>query len=298
MTKFPKDFLWGAASAAYQIEGYDLEDGGGASIWRTFSHTPGKVAYGDTGDIACDSYHRYAEDIALLKELGVGAYRFSTSWARVDPNADGNWNEQGIAYYDKVVDLCLASGITPYMTLYHWELPQAQEDRGGWQNKETAYAFARFTAMMAEHFRGRHCPILFTEPGTTLINRYIDFVSKVVSIKEIRGKTFVELNCSKHNLGEICELKKLPITVIPQGGQQQKILDGELVGYTCLEHDVVYRGFTGDLAVGDIIVFGNVGGYSLVSKPPFIRPNCQMVTESGLVIKRKETFDEVFGTYA
>ena len=155
MTKFPKDFLWGAASAAYQIEGYDLEDGGGASIWRTFSHTPGKVAYGDTGDIACDSYHRYAEDIALLKELGVGAYRFSTSWARVDPNADGNWNEQGIAYYDKVVDLCLASGITPYMTLYHWELPQAQEDRGGWQNKETAYAFARFAAMMAEHFRGR-----------------------------------------------------------------------------------------------------------------------------------------------
>ena len=159
--------------------------------------------------------------------------------------------------------------------------------------------YAAVTAgLVAEHFRGRHCPILFTEPGTTLVNRYIDFVSKVVSIKHIRCKTFVELNCSKHNLGEICELKQLPITVIPQGGEAQRLTDAELVGYTCLEHDVVYRGFTGELAVGDIIVFGNVGGYSLVSKPPFIRPNCRMVTENGTVIKRAETFDEVFQTYA
>ena len=159
--------------------------------------------------------------------------------------------------------------------------------------------YAAVTAgLVAEHFRGRHCPILFTEPGTTLINRYIDFVSKVISIKQIRGKTFVELNCSKHNLGEICELKKLPITVIPQGSDRQTVTDAELVGYTCLEHDVVYRGFSGELAVGDIIVFGNVGGYSLVSKPPFIRPNCRMVTETGKVIKKQETFDEVFQTYA
>ena len=99
-------------------------------------------------------------------------------------------------------------------------------------------------------------------------------------------------------MGEICELKKLPITVIPQGGETRRIVDGELVGYTCLEHDVVYRGFTGELAVGDIIVFGNVGGYTLVSKPPFIRPQCRMVTENGIVIKRTETFEEVFHTYA
>ena len=155
MITFPKDFLWGAASAAYQIEGYDLEDGGGASIWRTFSHTPGKVAYGDNGDIACDSYHRYAEDIAFLKELGVKAYRFSTSWARVDPNADGSWNAAGLAYYDKIVDGCLAAGIEPYMTLYHWELPQAAQDRGGWCREETAYDFARFAQKMADHFKGR-----------------------------------------------------------------------------------------------------------------------------------------------
>lgn len=155
MSTFPKDFLWGAASAAYQIEGYDLEDGGGASIWRTFTHTPGKIAYGDNGDIACDSYHRWEEDIALLKKLGVRAYRFSTSWARIDPNADGSWNEAGLAYYDKVVNGCLAAGIEPYMTLYHWELPQSMEDRGGWCKEETAYAFGRFARMMAEHFRGR-----------------------------------------------------------------------------------------------------------------------------------------------
>lgn len=155
MTRFPREFVWGAASAAYQIEGYDLEDGGGASIWRTFTHTPGKIAYGDTGDIACDAYHRYAEDIALLKELGVKAYRFSASWARVDPLGDGNWNRAGAAYYDKIVDLCLENGIEPYMTLYHWELPQALEDQGGWQVPETAHAFGRYAGFMADHFKGR-----------------------------------------------------------------------------------------------------------------------------------------------
>ena len=155
MSAFPKDFLWGAASSAYQIEGYSLEDGGGASIWDTFAHTPGKIAYEDNGDIACDSYHRYEEDLELLKELGVKAYRFSTSWARIDPHADGCWNQAGIAYYDKIVDGCLARGIEPYITLYHWELPQSAEDRGGWRNEETAYAFGRFAKMMAEHFKGR-----------------------------------------------------------------------------------------------------------------------------------------------
>lgn len=154
-TIFPKDFLWGAASSAYQIEGYSTADGGGASIWDTFCHTPGKIAYGDHGDIACDAYHRYAEDIALLKKMGAKVYRFSTSWARIDPHADGNWNEAGLAYYDKIVDLCLESGIIPYITLYHWELPQAAEDRGGWRVRKTAYAFARFAGMMASHYKGR-----------------------------------------------------------------------------------------------------------------------------------------------
>ena len=155
MKPFPQDFVWGAASSAYQIEGYSTADGGGKSIWDTFCHTPGKILYDDHGDIACDAYHRYAEDIALLKEMGAKAYRFSTSWARIEPNADGVWNEGGLAYYDRVVDLCLSSGITPYMTLYHWELPQAYEDKGGWRVRDTAEAFGRFAGMMAKHFKGR-----------------------------------------------------------------------------------------------------------------------------------------------
>lgn len=155
MNTFPKDFVWGAASSAYQIEGHSTADGGGQSIWDTFCHTPGKILYDDHGDAACDSYHRWTEDIALLKEMGARAYRFSTSWARIEPNADGVWNEAGLAYYDKVVDGCLAAGITPYMTLYHWELPQAYEDKGGWRVRQTAEAFGRFAGMMAAHFRGR-----------------------------------------------------------------------------------------------------------------------------------------------
>ena len=152
---FPENFVWGAASSAYQIEGHSTADGGGASIWDTFCHTPGKIAYGDTGDIACDAYHRYAEDIALLRQCGVTAYRFSASWARVDPLGDGNRNEAGLRYYDRLVDGCLDAGIIPYLTLYHWELPQAAQNRDGWEKRQTAEAFARYAGMMAAHFRGR-----------------------------------------------------------------------------------------------------------------------------------------------
>lgn len=155
MSKFPKNFVWGAASSAYQIEGDPLADGGGKSVWDTFSHTPGKTFEGNTGDTACRSYAHPEWDIENLKHMGLSAYRFSTSWARIDPEGDGNWNKKGLAYYDRLVDLCLEAGIAPYMTLYHWELPQALEDRDGWLNPETPKAFARFAGMMAGHFRGR-----------------------------------------------------------------------------------------------------------------------------------------------
>ena len=158
--------------------------------------------------------------------------------------------------------------------------------------------YASVTAKtVSEHFRGKHKPLLFTEPGTAIISRYIEFVAKVVCIKEIRGKVFVELNCSKHNLGELCELKKMPIKIIHRGEDRKDIKNADFVGYTCLEHDVMYRGFSGSLAIGDIVVFENVGGYSLVEKPPFIRPNCEMVTEDGKIIKRAETEKEIFETY-
>lgn len=152
---FPKNFVWGAASSAIQIEGSPLADGGGESVWDRFCSLPGKIYGGADASVACDSYHRFEDDLAVLQEMGLKAYRFSTSWARIDPKGDGSWNEAGVAYYDRAVSRLLESGIEPYVTLHHWELPQALEDKGGWLNPETAHAFARFAGMMAERFRGR-----------------------------------------------------------------------------------------------------------------------------------------------
>lgn len=152
---FPKDFLWGAASASYQIEGGVREGGRGKSIWDVFSHTPGKIKNGDTGDIAADSFHRWREDVALVKEMGLGAYRFSIAWPRIAPNGDAAWNPEGFAYYDGLVDALLEEGVEPWVTLYHWDLPQALQARGGWQNGETVRAYAAYAAKIAEHFKGR-----------------------------------------------------------------------------------------------------------------------------------------------
>lgn len=155
MAYFPKDFVWGAATAAYQIEGGAQEGSRGASIWDTFSHTPGKTARGETGDVACDSFHRWQEDIALMQQMHLNAYRFSVAWPRIAPTGGTDWNADGFAYYDALVDGLLAAGIEPYITLYHWDLPQALEDRGGWLNEDTARAFSEYAARMGEHFRGR-----------------------------------------------------------------------------------------------------------------------------------------------
>ncbi|MDW8426123.1 MAG: GH1 family beta-glucosidase [Meiothermus sp.] len=162
---FPPDFTWGTATSAYQIEGAVAEDGRGLSIWDTFSHTPGKTHGGDTGDVACDHYHRYLEDIALMKELGVNAYRFSVAWPRVLPEGRGRVNEKGLAFYDRLVDALLAQGIAPWVTLYHWDLPQPLEDQGGWPVRETAYAFAEYADLLTRRLgdRVRHW-ITLNEP--------------------------------------------------------------------------------------------------------------------------------------
>ena len=158
--------------------------------------------------------------------------------------------------------------------------------------------YAEVTArLFADHYKGEHKPILFTEPGTTLVSRYISFVCKVENIKQLRGETFVIVNGSKHNLGEICELKELPVTIISNGNKKEKVNKAKIVGYTCLEHDVLRKNFSEELALGDYLLFENCGGYSLVSKPPFIRPNCAMITEKGMIIKRQETDKEIFATY-
>ncbi|MBZ5724021.1 MAG: beta-glucosidase [Acidobacteriia bacterium] len=153
---FPANFLWGCATAAYQIEGAAHEDGRKPSVWDTYARTPGKVAGGDTGDVANDHYHRYKEDVALLKSLGVRAYRYSVSWPRVFPEGRGPVNDKGVAFYDRLTDELLAAGIDPWVTLFHWDLPQALEDRwGGWQSRETAKAFADYAAFVARRLSDR-----------------------------------------------------------------------------------------------------------------------------------------------
>ena len=152
---FPADFVWGAATASYQIEGAAGEDGRGESIWDRFSHTPGRVRNGDTGDVACDHYHRYPDDVALLAGLGLNAYRFSVSWSRVLPTGTGAVNQAGLDFYDRLVDELLARGIAPYATLYHWDLPQALEDRGGWPLRATATAFAEYAGIVAARLGDR-----------------------------------------------------------------------------------------------------------------------------------------------
>jgi beta-glucosidase len=153
--QFPDGFVWGAASAAYQIEGAPGADGKGVSIWDTFSHTPGKVYHGDTGDVACDSYHRYRQDIALLEQLGVSTYRFSLSWPRILPDGTGAPNVKGLDYYKRLADALLDKGIEPSVTLYHWDLPQALEDKGGWAARDVADRFADLTAIAAEALKDR-----------------------------------------------------------------------------------------------------------------------------------------------
>jgi beta-glucosidase len=141
---FPPDFLWGTATAAYQVEGSPLADGAGPSIWHRFSHTPGLVANGDTGDVACDHYHRYEADIALMRTLGLTAYRFSISWSRVFPEGKGRVNEKGLDFYRRLVDALRDAGIQPLITLFHWDLPAALDDRGGWLNRNVAHWFADY----------------------------------------------------------------------------------------------------------------------------------------------------------
>ncbi|HET6293259.1 MAG TPA: GH1 family beta-glucosidase [Kribbella sp.] len=147
MTSFPDGFVWGAATASYQVEGAVSEDGRGPSIWDTFAHTPGKIADGETGDVADDHYHRYAEDIRLLAELGLKAYRFSIAWSRVIPAGSGATNSAGLDFYRRLAETCLENGVTPYATLYHWDLPQPLEDAGGWLVRDAAERFRDFAAI-------------------------------------------------------------------------------------------------------------------------------------------------------
>ena len=157
MSKFPENFTWGVACASYQCEGAWDADGKGPNIWDDYCHDTSKrnINNGDTGDVACDSYHRYREDVALMKQHNIQAYRFSISWARVMPTGEGAVNEKGLAFYDSLVEELLANGIEPWITLYHWDLPSALQDKGGWLNRDIVEIFGEYARVIATRFKGR-----------------------------------------------------------------------------------------------------------------------------------------------
>jgi beta-glucosidase len=166
MRTLPAGFVWGVSTAAYQIEGGAMADGRGASIWDVFSHEPGRIANGDNGDVACDHYHRYPEDIAIMRGLGVQAYRFSVSWPRVLPTGRTATNEAGLAFYDRLIDGLLENGIEPWLCLYHWDLPQALQDLGGWVNRDIVGWYADYAALLARRYGDRVKRfITFNEPS-------------------------------------------------------------------------------------------------------------------------------------
>ncbi|RMI09057.1 GH1 family beta-glucosidase [Cellulomonas triticagri] len=163
--RFPPGFLWGAATAAYQVEGAVHEDGRGGSIWDTFSRTPGAVLHGDTGDVGTDHYHRVVEDVALMADLGLSAYRFSVAWPRVQPTGRGPANPAGLDFYRRLVDLLRDRGIAPLVTLYHWDLPQPLQDAGGWAERDTAWRFADYAGLVADALGDRvHLWTTLNEP--------------------------------------------------------------------------------------------------------------------------------------
>jgi beta-glucosidase len=166
--QFPASFAWGVATSAYQIEGGVRDGGRGPSIWDTFTHTPGKIIDASTGDVACDHFNRYAADVELIASLGVDAYRFSMAWSRVQPDGQGAFNDEGFAFYERLLDCLDARGIAAHLTLYHWDLPQALQDQGGWLNRDTAYRFADYAREVARRF-GRRLASIAThnEPWCT-----------------------------------------------------------------------------------------------------------------------------------
>jgi beta-glucosidase len=172
---FPKGFFWGAATASYQIEGAWKEDGKGESIWDRFAHTPGKIKNGDTGDVACDSFHRWREDIDLARAMNLNSYRFSVAWPRIQPAGTGPANSKGIDYYSRIVDALLEAHIRPFVTLFHWDLPQSLEDAGGWPNRDTAARYADYVQLVAQALGDRVSDwMLFNEPSVFTFSGYLE----------------------------------------------------------------------------------------------------------------------------
>src|SRR6202043_434901 len=200
---FPDGFSWGVATSAFQIEGAVKEDGRGPSIWDTYTHTPGKIRNGDNADVANDHYHRYRDDIRLMQNIGVKAYRFSIAWPRIFPAGIGRPNAKGLDFYRRLIDALLEAGIEPFPTLYHWDLPQALQDKGGWQSRDTAKAFADYAGYVAGQLsdRAKH---FFT------VNEFFSFVDigyrgieTVIDRKQVRIELAPGLRLSNARLNQV-----------------------------------------------------------------------------------------------
>lgn len=212
IARFPNDFLWGMATASYQVEGAWNEDGKGESIWDRFSHTIGKVKGGATGDVACDQYHLYPQDIAMMKRLNQKSYRFSISWPRIQPAGTGTPNQKGLDHYRRLVDAVLEAGIRPFCTLYHWDLPQALEDRGGWPNRDLAGYFADYAGILAKTLGDRitvwapfNMPWTFTYLGYGVgafppgRSNYNDFLKAAHTVSLAQGECFRAIKAASSN---------------------------------------------------------------------------------------------------
>jgi beta-glucosidase len=239
---FSDDFLWGTATSAYQIEGAWNEGGKGESIWDRFAHTPGRIKDGSTGDIACDHYHLFTEDIALMRDLGLRAYRFSISWPRIFPLGKGAVNQQGLDFYSRLTDCLLEAGIEPLVTLYHWDLPQALEDVGGWANRDIAHWFGEYAAVVARKLGDRvelwttmNEPQIFSmfgyytgehAPGLMDPSRYLS-VSHYINLAHGEGVTAIRAQASDAKVGTVLQLPPIyPRSESEKDQKAARVMDG------------------------------------------------------------------------
>lgn len=198
---FPANFKWGTATAAYQIEGAPLEDGKGESIWDVFCRQKGAIEDGTSGDVACDHYHRYPEDIALMRDMNIKNYRLSVSWPRIIPAGRGSVNQKGLDFYDRLIDTMIKNGIEPYVTLYHWDLPNALEESGGWYNRDTAFYFSDYTDKFVRHFKDRVKNwITLNEPIVTYSMGYLEGLHAPGKMDRARSPLVVHNQMLAHGL--------------------------------------------------------------------------------------------------
>lgn len=212
---FPKDFLWGVATASYQIEGAWDEDGKGESIWDRFAHQKGNILYNHTGDIACDHYHRYKDDIKLMKELGIGAYRFSVAWTRIFPDGYGKINQKGLEFYDNLINELLENGIEPVVTIYHWDLPQKLQDIGGWANKDIVNYYYEYAMLLIERFQHKVKKwITFNEPYCVAFLGYFYGVhAPGIKDQKMTFDVVHNLMLSHHKVVKAVKQKNIPVEV-------------------------------------------------------------------------------------